>query len=289
MKCTTNEELWEYQSTFLNRRSIRVSDEYSEKWFYNKSAVYNYMLKCIFRYKEGCNLGEEKDYAIRLLQGMKKPDDSFDYYDHNITFTDQPFPRILSRSDNDNRFVLIKRLDDIPILCKGPIGYRGNIWGDLGQCLDASIFDFGLVQTHNAYADWLPDVPNMFDTDREYTLGVWGNCNKTDALHGSLHFRDGIDEIVSGDLLVTGVEAFSRSPYEFDLRAYLQNKEKAEDDPRYFFDDYFGILNRKEDHPAFGKDTGLSEKEIQKLFPDDMGGSYRTEGQSVEWDQYWIE
>ena len=273
MKCRTNEELWEYQSSFLDRRSIRVSTEYTEKWFYNKSAVYNYMMKCIFRYEDGCDLEEERNNAIRQLQNLKETGDSFNYHNHIINLTDQPFPRILSRGENDNRFVLIKRLDDIPILCKGPIGYRGSIWGDLGQCLGANIFEFGLVQTRHAFADWLPDEPYIFDSDREYTLGVWGNCNETDALHGSLHFWDGIDEIVSGDLLVTGVEEWSRSPYEFDLRAYLQNKEKVREDPKYFFDDYFGILNRNEEHHAFGKDVGLSEKEIQKYFPEDIGGS----------------
>ena len=288
MKCNTNEDLWEYQSTFLNRRSIRVSAEYFEKWFYNQSAVYNYMMKCIFRYTEGCDLTQEKNIAIRLLQSMKNPGDSFEYHGYTITLTDQPYPRILGEDHRNNQFVLLKRLDDIPILCKGPIGYTGDIWGDLSVCLDESWNRFNLVQVSSVDAYWIPADDCSYAT--YYTLGKWGNCIRTDALHGSLHYWDGIDEIVSGDILLTGVEdSASKIPYAFDLRAYLQDKEEIKEDPRYFFDDYFGILNRDERHPAFGKRIGLSEKEIQTYFPDDIGGAYKEEGEQVRWSQYWIE
>lgn len=288
MKCKTNEELWEYQSTFLDQRSIRVCREYMDKWFYNRSAVYNYMLKCIFHYTEGCDLAQEKARAIRLLQSLKRPGDFFEYRGNIITLTDKPYPRILADPSRRNQFVLLKKLDDIPILCQGPIGYTGDIWGDLSRCLEESWTRFGLVQVSSVDAYWISDDSGLYDP--YYTLGAWGNCLETSALHGSLHYWDGIDEIVSGDILITGVEdSWSKIPYAFDLRAYLKDREDDHEDPRYFFDDYFGILNRKEGHPAFGKDIGLSEKEIQTYFPDDIGGAYRTEGETVEWPRYWIE
>lgn len=288
MKCKTNEDLWAYQSAFLDRRSIRVSAEYDEKWFYNKSAVYNYMMKCIFVYDEESILEEEKRHAIRLLQNLKTPGDEFGYHGYTITLTNRPYPRVLSEDPHNNSYVLLKKLDDIPILCKGPIGSTGDIWGDLSICLDESWNRFNLVQVSTVVADWLPDDVYMYD--RYYTLGKWGNCVRTDALHGSLHYWDGIDEIVSGDILLTGVEdSLSKIPYAFDLRAYLQDKEESKEDPRYFFDDYFGILNRDNEQIDFGKEIGLTEKEIQLYFPDDIGGSYKTKEEVVQWGRYWIE
>lgn len=287
MKCTTNEELWEYQSTFLEKRSIHVAEEYTEKWFYNKSAVYIYMMKCTFRCTDDCNLEKEKARAIALLQNMKTTGDQFEYYGYTITLTNRPFPRLLSKK-TDSRFVLIKRLDDIPILCKGPLGMTGDIWGDLSICMDEHWADFNLLKTFTVNAPWISEKTSV--EDAAYTLGVWGNCVRNNALHGSLHYRDGIDEIVSGDVLITGVEdLYSRIPYAFDLRAYLQMKKEKDKDPRYFFDDYYSVISRDKNHPAFGHSIGLTEEEIALLFPDDIGGAYETSNSATGWSRYWIE
>ena len=200
LRCTTNKELWDYQSSFLNNRSIVLFDKYGEEHRrYNVAAVYYYLAKNALPWQgEGHEIAETKYLQHLIKDHLMKGDEIF-YYGFRAQLTDEPYPRILSDGDPEYMdYVLVKRLDDIPILCKANFN---------GQSAYQSIQNI-------IYA-----VPRAFDMDKS-GITYWGEVNTEPDRNVHVDLGDG--RYVHGDIVMTG-EISDDVPLveEFDLGKYL--------------------------------------------------------------------
>ena len=220
MRFTTNEELWEYQSTFLNERSFHVfeQDEYSCKdpiVFYNRGAVMSYLMRFALPglTREGSKSHQRMAKLYTYMEEyLKMPGDVLRCFNYSVRLTDEPFPRILSRyeSEDELSYVLVKRLDDIPVLCK---------------CRLEDISSGKLAGIH------FPNVisqESIISDERSEPCGVtvWAQSTSGPKIfrHGVIHDSSG-EDAAYGTVAVTGlIDPKTNIPCEFFMEDYLRWK-----------------------------------------------------------------
>ena len=221
MKYTTNEELWEYQGTFLENRTFRVyeQDDYREKdpiIFYNRSAAMSYLMRFAL---PGLSMGGARSgkHMAKLYTYMKEalkvPGDAFQCFNYTVRLTDKPYPRMLSsyESEEELSYVLVKRLDDIPVLCK---------------CRLEDVVKANLIDIH------FPNIisrAEMTSSTRNELCGitVWAQSTS-----GPKTFRHGKitdsyeNDTAYGTIAITGgLDPDTNQLQEFRMEDYLQWKE----------------------------------------------------------------
>ena len=211
-KCTTNKELWDYQSSFLNKRSVVLFDKYDEEHRrYNVAAVYYYLAKNALPWQGIEHRTQETKYLLHLIKDHLMRGDEIFYYGCRAQLTDEPYPRILSDGDPEYMdYVLVKRLDDIPILCKA---------------------NFNGQSAYQSIQDIIGAVPRSFDMDESGTT-YWGAVTTDPDVN--VHVVLGGGRYVSGGIVMTGaISDDVPLVEEFDIGKYLQR-----DRPGFPFPDF---------------------------------------------------
>lgn len=203
IKSKTNEELWNYQSSFLDKRCavIETPGGLMELYRYNISAVFSYLAKTVLPIRDDESAEREGEYLDRRIMDDLLRDRDMYYYGYRVRKTDDPYPRILSEGDPELMdYVLVKRLDDIPILCKAD--FRGR-------------------DVYAVLTDVLGVRPSLICVDMTGTA-YWGLVNKNP--DGDVHWELGQGYYVHGDIAMTGEPYGDNIPLvePFDFSKYRQ-------------------------------------------------------------------
>lgn len=259
MKYTTNEELWEYQSTFLNDRTFRVfeQDDYGEKdpiVFFNRSAAMSYLMRFALPglTRDGARSGKHMARLYGYMQdALKVPGDAFQCFNYTVRLTDKPYPRILScnASDEELSYVLVKRLDDIPVLCK---------------CRLEDIANTNLMDIHFPNIITKAEVTSSGrDTTRGITVWAQSTSGPKTFRHGKISAA-GINDTAYGTIALTGnMDLGTGRLQEFHMEDYLQWKKTTNrgHGATHIFADYHGC----QDPTRYG---------FYEQFKGDLAGGY---------------